>query len=54
MIKTQGDNSMEDQKKQYATPSLTIHGNVEEITTEASEENSDLPGGNDGTAYPVS
>ena len=45
---------MKESKKAYAKPELTIHGNVEEITLAASAKNTDVPMGNDGTAFPVS
>lgn len=43
---------MEENKKTYSKPELTIHGNVEEITLSASSKNTDVPNGNDGTAFP--
>jgi len=46
---------MNNDKKVYVTPELTVHGNVEEITlVNGFVSPSDLPMGQDGTAFPVS
>ena len=43
-------------QKHYRAPALVIHGDVEDITREADQENLDTPTGPDDTddAYPVS
>jgi hypothetical protein len=40
-------------KKPYATPDLTVHGDVEKITLQGQEQNADTPAGNANTAFPV-
>ncbi len=46
---------MNNDKKVYVTPELTVHGNVEEITLATGFVNpSDLPMGQPGTAFPLS
>lgn len=45
---------MEAGKKPWSTPSLTVHGDVEQITGADNEVNADTPAGNANTAYPVS
>ena len=42
---------MSSQKKVYVTPDLTVYGNLEEITMQGGSPNSDLPHGNNNTAY---
>lgn len=44
---------MNETKKVYTKPELTIHGNVEEITLASNLANSDVPAGTPGTAFPV-
>ncbi len=44
---------MDNNKKEYKTPVLTVHGNVEEITLASSFPNSDVAAGTAGTAFPV-
>ena len=41
-------------QKQYRAPALVVHGDVENITREADQENLDTPVGNDDTddAFP--
>lgn len=39
-------------KKQYMKPTLTIHGNVEKMTLAASASNRDAAQGNNNTAFP--
>jgi hypothetical protein len=38
-------------KKVYATPQLTVHGNLEKITLAGNLPNADVPQGADGTAF---
>jgi len=38
-------------KNEYHEPSVTIHGSVEEITRQGNAPSSDVPAGNDNTAY---
>lgn len=40
-------------KKVYTTPELTVHGNVEKLTLEASSTNADTPQGVPNSAYSV-
>ena len=40
------------EKKTYATPVLTVHGNVEDVTQNSDLANSDMPSGpDDNNAY---
>jgi len=39
-------------KKAYIKPELTTHGNVEEITLNGGQPNSDIPQGPGNTAFP--
>ena len=43
---------MKKEKKPYTAPRVTIHGDVEEITLNASSQNRDSPTGTNNTAYP--
>jgi hypothetical protein len=45
---------MENLKKEYVTPLLTVHGDIGEITQAGCSPNSDRPNGtvNDTDAYP--
>lgn len=45
---------MENIKKEYTSPVLTIHGDISEITLAGCSPNSDRPNGttNDSDAYP--
>lgn len=46
---------MENNKKAYSKPELTVHGNVEEITlVNGFVQPSDQPQGQPGTAFPLS
>ncbi len=38
-------------KKEYGTPSVTVHGSVEEITRQGGFDNKDDPEGPPNTAY---
>lgn len=49
---TRKEESMEKEKKQYTSPRLVIHGDVERITLNASSQNRDSPTGINNTAYP--
>lgn len=39
-------------KKEYKKPELTVHGDIEKITLGGGIENSDVPKGPPGTAFP--
>jgi hypothetical protein len=39
------------EKQEWATPTLTIHGDVEKLTLNGGQPNADLPHGPDNTAY---
>jgi hypothetical protein len=41
-------------KKQYQTPELIVHGNIEKITMQSNQQNRDAPTGNNNNAYPNS
>jgi len=42
---------MSTEKKQYQTPELIVHGDLEKITLAGNVPNSDVPQGNSNTAY---
>jgi hypothetical protein len=45
---------MTTEKKQYQTPELIVHGNIEKITMGANTQNRDSPTGGNNTAWPNS
>jgi hypothetical protein len=38
----------------YESPNITDYGTLVDLTAKANQPNADVPGGADGTAYPVS
>ena len=45
---------MNAQKKEYQTPKLVVHGDLDKITLSGASPNRDTPTGNNDTAYPNS
>jgi hypothetical protein len=44
---------MNNDKQSYSAPELIVHGDVEQITQQAGERNSDVQPGVPDTAFPV-
>jgi hypothetical protein len=45
---------METKRKPYASPELTVHGDVGEITLQGGASNKDMPTGANNSAFPNS